>query len=145
MEGQIAVVVRAGAADHHGQSAHGRQRVAHGGAGASASQDQHLFSGEIKAGPLYHAGKTETVGAVSEKSAVRTPDKRVDASCGGGHVTEFVTERDHGLLIGDGHVQTRPGPLPQEIFQLLRLFFVQFLFIFSVRSPCILLCRRLFD
>ena len=123
---QIFIVVRAGPGDEHDlPRPQVLQHGLHCGGYAARTQDQGLFAPELRPGGAEHIGKSVVVGIVAQKSSVLLPDDGVHAADAPGLVGEGLTEGDHRLFIGDGHVQPLKSPVGEEVSQLLRLLFHQ--------------------
>ncbi len=93
-------------------------------AGASVTEDQHLFAGDVDAVRLEQVQEPEDVGVLGDELPVSAV-QRVRRSDGFHRRREFVDEGQDGLFVGDGHVESPDVLLTHEGFQFLRCQFVK--------------------
>ena len=120
----VFIIHRAPARNHDAVArAQGAQRVAGGVAGAAGAEHQRLFAPHIDA--FQHGTKAVNVRVVAPERAGRVEIQRVHRA----HLARGVRERvhigNHGLLIGDGHIQPGEIARAQEIAQRVRRDFFQ--------------------
>ena len=97
----------------------------------STSENQCFFPFRRKTGFSEQCLKTVCIGIVPQNASIRTTQQRIHAPDHCRQLCQFVTERNHSLLIRDGHVQSMPVPFPDKGLDFLRLFFIQHIFIVS--------------
>ena len=133
--GQVLVVVRAGPGDHHDLPRPQLvQHILHRETGPAGAKHQALAPPDADAALPDQALEARRVRVVAEEAAVRVAHHGVHAANGGSGLGQVVAQGQHGGLIGNGDVQALKITVPDEVPQLVRGHFKQFVFVIAKKG-----------